>query len=73
MILDELIRLFERDIERLKVEINAYTKEENLWKVEHNITNSAGNLCLHLVGNMRLGIIWISIRKRVRRIRLYPR
>ncbi|SFT49899.1 Protein of unknown function [Algoriphagus locisalis] len=52
MILEELIRLFERDIERLKVEINDYSKEENLWKVEHDITNSAGNLCLHLVGNM---------------------
>lgn len=52
MVLEEFIRLFERDIERLKVEINAYSKEENLWRVEHNITNSAGNLCLHLVGNM---------------------
>lgn len=52
MLLKELIRLFERDIERLKVEINAYSREENLWKVEQNITNSAGNLCLHLVGNM---------------------
>ncbi|MEP0710378.1 MULTISPECIES: DUF1572 family protein [Cytophagales] len=52
MALKELIRLFERDIELLKVEINAYSREENLWKVEPNITNSAGNLCLHLVGNM---------------------
>ena len=52
MVLEEFIRLFERDIERLKLEINAYSKEENLWKVEQNITNSAGNLCLHLVGNM---------------------
>ncbi|MEB2785606.1 DUF1572 family protein [Algoriphagus persicinus] len=52
MVLEELIRLFERDIERLKLEIHSYSNEENLWKVEHNITNSAGNLCLHLVGNM---------------------
>lgn len=52
MIITELIRLFERDIERLKLEINAYSKEKNLWKVEQNISNSAGNLCLHLVGNM---------------------
>lgn len=52
MVLKEFIKLFERDIERLKLEIDAYSKEENLWKIDHNITNSAGNLCLHLVGNM---------------------
>ncbi|MEB2775275.1 DUF1572 family protein [Algoriphagus sp. D3-2-R+10] len=52
MVIQEFIRLFERDIDRLKLEINAYSNEENLWKVDHNITNSAGNLCLHLVGNM---------------------
>lgn len=52
MVLNEFIRLFERDTEKLKLEINSYSKEENLWKVAHNITNSAGNLCLHLVGNM---------------------
>lgn len=54
MVLEEFIRLFERDIERLKLEINSYSKEENLWIVDHNITNSAGNLCLHLIGNMSL-------------------
>jgi len=26
--------------------------EENIWKVKGNITNSAGNLCLHLIGNL---------------------
>ncbi|PZX56856.1 uncharacterized protein DUF1572 [Algoriphagus ratkowskyi] len=52
MILEEFISLFERDIKRMKLEISAYLKEENLWKVDQNITNSAGNLCLHLIGNM---------------------
>tara|TARA_R110002020_G_scaffold275023_4_gene490264 strand:- start:44 stop:490 length:447 start_codon:yes stop_codon:yes gene_type:complete len=52
MILNEFIKLFERDIERLKLEIKAYSKEENLWKTDQMITNSAGNLCLHLIGNM---------------------
>jgi uncharacterized damage-inducible protein DinB len=52
MVIKELIRLFERDIERLKLEINAYSKEENLWKIDGVITNSAGNLCLHMIGNM---------------------
>jgi uncharacterized damage-inducible protein DinB len=52
MVLEEFIRLFERDTERLKLEISSYSKEENLWIVDHKIINSAGNLCLHLVGNM---------------------
>ena len=52
MFLNDLIRLFERDTVRLKLEINAYSNEVNLWKVAPGITNSAGNLCLHLIGNM---------------------
>lgn len=52
MILGEFIKLFERDTEKLKLEINAYSNEENLWKVDGSVANSAGNLCLHLIGNM---------------------
>ena len=37
---------------RLKVEIEFYQKEESLWKIDKNISNSGGNLCLHLVGNL---------------------
>jgi uncharacterized damage-inducible protein DinB len=44
--------LFERDLVRLKTEIEAYKDEENIWRVERNISNSAGNLCLHLIGNL---------------------
>ena len=29
-----------------------YRNENNLWKIEKGIANSAGNLCLHLVGNL---------------------
>ena len=29
-----------------------YKNKENLWKVEKQIANSAGNLCLHLIGNL---------------------
>ncbi|MCE7056017.1 DinB family protein [Algoriphagus sp. AGSA1] len=52
MSIKEITKLFERDIAKLKAEIDAYTKEENLWIVEPNIANSGGNLCLHLIGNM---------------------
>lgn len=52
MLIDTLKLLFTRDLNRLRREIELYRKEENLWKVECNIANSAGNLCLHLVGNL---------------------
>ncbi|MBK8087231.1 MAG: DUF1572 family protein [Chitinophagaceae bacterium] len=29
-----------------------YRNEKNIWLVENNIANTAGNLCLHLVGNL---------------------
>lgn len=47
-----LAGIFERDINKLKNEILQYKTEENLWIVENNIANSAGNLCLHLIGNL---------------------
>ncbi|EAZ82868.1 DUF1572 family protein [Algoriphagus machipongonensis] len=53
MLLRELITLFERDIDRLYNEIESYTDESVLWKTEGHISNSAGNLCLHLLGNLQ--------------------
>lgn len=50
--LDSLKFLFKRDLLKLKEEILSYTDESTMWKVDNNITNSAGNLCLHLVGNL---------------------
>ncbi len=50
--LDSLKFIFKRDLLRLKEEILSYTDESIIWKVDNNITNSAGNLCLHLVGNL---------------------
>lgn len=44
--------LFTRDLEKLKREIQAYQNEDNIWHVENSILNSAGNLCLHLIGNL---------------------
>jgi len=49
---NNLTKLFRRDLNTLKSEIEAYTKEENMWMVSEGIGNSAGNLCLHLVGNL---------------------
>ncbi len=50
--IETLKNLFSRDLGRLKIEIELYANENNLWKVEKDIANSAGNLCLHLIGNL---------------------
>jgi uncharacterized damage-inducible protein DinB len=51
--LSQTIRsLLLRDLQKLQHEISSYQQEANLWKTDKNITNSAGNLCLHLVGNL---------------------
>lgn len=48
----ELISFFERDINRLIAEIESYKNEANIWRTEKQISNSAGNLVLHLIGNL---------------------
>ncbi len=45
--------LFERDLGILKKELMAYENESELWIVEGAITNPAGNLVLHLCGNLK--------------------
>lgn len=52
MELKSLQEIFERDLTKLSQEIEAYANERKLWYTEKNIANSAGNLCLHLVGNL---------------------
>lgn len=52
MLIETLKLLFTRDLNKLRREIEQYQDEQNIWKTDGNITNSAGNLCLHLVGNL---------------------
>ncbi len=52
MLIDTLKLLFNRDLKRLIIEIKQYKIEADIWKVKGQINNSAGNLCLHLVGNL---------------------
>jgi uncharacterized damage-inducible protein DinB len=47
-----LRKLFSRDLNKLKLEIESYQDEKKIWYTEKSINNSAGNLCLHLVGNL---------------------
>ncbi len=52
MTIEILKSLYNRDLQKLKVEIESYQNEESLWKIDNNILNSGGNLCLHLLGNL---------------------
>ncbi len=53
MLTNILIELYERDLNKLKDEVSQYSIESDIWKMGGEIPNSAGNLALHLVGNLK--------------------
>ena len=53
IIVETLLKLFDRDLQRLEEEMNLYQSEESIWKLSGEIKNTAGNLCLHLCGNLQ--------------------
>jgi len=53
MVVQELKKVFVKDLTKLKEEISLYRDEQSLWLIDKEIANSAGNLCLHLVGNLK--------------------
>lgn len=50
--IDTIKSLLIRDLNKLKIELESYTDERRMWHTEKGISNSAGNLFLHLVGNL---------------------
>ena len=48
-----LSQLFARDLTRWTQQIETFPDDGSLWKLAPGITNSAGNLSLHLEGNLR--------------------
>lgn len=52
MLIPTLKTLFTRDLTKLKNEIASYQDENAVWSSNQYISNSAGNLCLHIVGNL---------------------
>ena len=52
MLIESLKALFNRDLNQLKTEIESYQNESDIWTIQKGIANSAGNLCLHLIGNL---------------------
>src|SRR5258706_13687869 len=49
----ELAALFRRDLTRLAQEIAQFPDDASLWNTASGVRNSAGNLALHLEGNLR--------------------
>jgi len=49
----DLNQLLQRDLSKLIEELKAYSDERNLWLIDLGINNSAGNLTLHLIGNVK--------------------
>jgi hypothetical protein len=52
MIKENIKDLLLKDLQRLKQEIEDYPDEQLIWQTCQGINNSAGNLCLHLLGNL---------------------
>jgi uncharacterized damage-inducible protein DinB len=48
-----LSQIILHDLEKLKTEISSFKDEKNIWKISGEIKNSAGNLCLHICGNLQ--------------------
>ncbi|MEY4635203.1 MAG: hypothetical protein RJA55_1001 [Acidobacteriota bacterium] len=53
MLSQELSALYARDLTRLIQQLHAFPDTATLWQTRAGITNSAGNLALHLEGNLR--------------------
>jgi hypothetical protein len=49
----EMATLWRREIHRLVEQIHAFPEDQGLWETRPGVTNSAGNLTLHLIGNLR--------------------
>lgn len=49
----EWITIYMQVLDQLKTEIQNYPDETTLFTVLHGTSNSAGNLAMHLVGNIR--------------------
>ena len=52
-ITSDLAFLFDRDLAKLTQQIEAFPTDEALWQTLPGVTNAAGNLALHIEGNLR--------------------
>ncbi len=50
--ISDILPLYRRDLEQLIRELEAYPNEHSLWSVMGEIKNPAGNIALHVIGNL---------------------
>jgi uncharacterized damage-inducible protein DinB len=53
MLADWLGTVVIRDLESLRLQLEGYEDESDIWKLAPGVTNSAGTLVLHLAGNLQ--------------------
>lgn len=53
MMIQDMKTVLLRDLERLQQELHLYSNPSTIWQIAPGTSNSAGNLSLHLVGNLR--------------------
>ena len=53
---ENLKKHFYKDLARVQDELHLYKSEAAIWTVTDRISNSTGNLCLHLIGNLHANI-----------------
>jgi uncharacterized damage-inducible protein DinB len=53
MLLRVAAAIFDRDLQTLAREVEAYADERDLWRLPPGVSNSAGTLALHLAGNVQ--------------------
>lgn len=52
-IANDLALLFSRDLTKLRQQVEAFPNDEALWQTLPGVINPAGNLTLHIIGNLR--------------------
>lgn len=53
MLTTYVVAIMTRDLKALSREILSYPDDDLLWQTPKGVTNSAGNLAMHLTGNLR--------------------
>jgi len=53
MLNEVLIQLYERYLKKVRAEIEQYENDADLWETADGISNSGGNLCLHITGGLQ--------------------
>jgi hypothetical protein len=52
-VIDDVRRLMVRELEAFAREVELFPDDSSLWRTLPGLTNSAGNLALHVCGNLR--------------------